>query len=398
MIDVTLFHWVQLVAAIAFSFLIVYKSIPVLIELAYHKDLYDKPDGERKVHTQFISNFGGVAIFIAFTSGFLFSGFAQGLTGLPYFTGALLGLFFCGLKDDLIGLAPKTKLFVELIVAVAVMSGMGLMIDQFGGVFGINSIPMWLAIPVTLFTMIVVINAYNLIDGIDGLAGGVAAIASATFSIGFFYAGDLVFGIMSLTLMITSIGYLFHNFHPANIFMGDTGSLVVGFLLSVFAIRFISLNELPAFHEIFGNASVVIPIAALSIPLYDTLRVFARRIARGQSPFTADSDHIHHTLLRMGLGQRRTVLYLYAATIVITSIAYLSSSLNVNLSLIIVVFSMVLFLPTMGLKRKFALFFGVNLEYLLSPKKEVDMYHHLEVENKNRGKSTERSARETFTE
>ncbi|MBO6523643.1 MAG: undecaprenyl/decaprenyl-phosphate alpha-N-acetylglucosaminyl 1-phosphate transferase [Balneolaceae bacterium] len=397
MIEVALFKWVQFFLACTISFYVVKKAIPILIELAYHKDLYDKPDGTRKVHTKFISNLGGIAIFMAFMAGFMFSGKAHLMIGLPYFFGSSLALFFCGLKDDLIGLAPKTKLIIEFIAAISAIYGMHVSISQFGGLFGITDIPIWISSPITLFTMIVVINAYNLIDGIDGLAAGVATIASITFSIGFFYVGDTVFAYMALVLAVTCVGYLLHNFHPASIFMGDTGSLVIGFILSVLAIKFISLNQFSEFYQNFGNSSVIVPIAVLSIPLYDTLRVFTRRIARGESPFKADSDHIHHTLLKMGWGQKRTVIYLYCVTVVITLIAILTALSNVNFGLFSVIFSMVLMLPTMGIKRKLASIIGIDLERILLPNKNVDLYHHLEIENKKHGKSVE-TPQESLTE
>lgn len=374
--------WVQVIVATLFSFYVINKTIPILIKLAYRLNIYDKPDGERKVHTSYISNLGGIAIFIAFIFGFLFSGVSVELEGLPYFTGALLALFFCGLKDDLVGLSPKTKLLIEVASGIAVIFGMGLTINSFGGVFGISQVPYFLSALITLFTIIVVVNSFNLIDGIDGLAGGVSAISSGIFCVGFFIADDYLFGIMSFILSIVSIGYLRHNRHPAKIFMGDTGSLVIGFVLSIIAIRFIGLSTVSGeFQNTLGTSSVIIPIAALSIPLYDTLRVFARRIARGQSPFSADSDHVHHTLLKMGLGQKRTVYYLYGATIAITLVSIVGSMINPNINLLLVVTSMTLLLPTVGIKRRLALSVGINVNRLLSPNKPVDTYNHLEVKN-----------------
>lgn len=334
MIDVSILGWVKMIIAAAAGFFVVYRSIPLLIKVAFVKNLYDKPDGERKVHTDYITNLGGIALYLAIMTAFLFSGVANQMQGLSYFAGATFILFFTGLKDDLIGLSPKIKLIVELVACSALVWGMGLSITHFGGVLGLEQVPFWVGIPITFFTVIVVVNAYNLIDGIDGLAGGVAAIAGATLSFGFFMAGDIVFGVLGMLMAVVAIGYLFHNFHPANIFMGDTGSLVFGFILAVMAVRFISLAGAHSFDAFFGNSSVIIPIAALSIPLYDTISVFGRRMMRGQSPFTAVADHVHHTLLRVGWGQKHTVLYLYSVTIFIVVLSYLSSGLNVNFNLV----------------------------------------------------------------
>lgn len=327
MTDVSMLGWVKIIIAAGAGFFIVHRSIPLLIKVAFVKNLYDKPYGERKVHTDYITNLGGITLYLAIMTAFLFSGVANQIQGLSYFAGATLILFFTGLKDDLIGLSPKIKLIVELVACSALVWGMGLSITHFGGVLGLEQVPLWVGIPITFFTVIVVLNAYNLIDGIDGLAG-------VTLSFGFFMAGDMVFGVLGMLMSVVAVGYLFHNFHPANIFMGDTGSLVFGFILAVMAVRFISLAGAHSFDAFFGNSSVIIPIAALSIPLYDTIRVFGRRMMRGQSPFTADVDHVHHTLLRMGWGQKRTVLYLYSVTTFIVVLSYLFSGLNVNLNLV----------------------------------------------------------------
>jgi len=377
----------QLIGAAISAFLIVYATVPVLIKVAYLKELYDKPDGERKLHTDYIPTLGGIAIFIAFLLSFSFSGFADAINGLAYFIGAITALFFCGLKDDLVGLSPNKKLLVECISIAAIMFGGGALITSFGGVFGVNEIPIWLSVPISLFTAIVVINAYNLIDGIDGLAGGVGAIAAICFSVVFFVSGNVPLAVMSILLAVTLVGYLFHNFHPANIFMGDTGSLIIGFALSFLAIHTLSLNTVEGFNTYFSGSAAPLVISFLALPLYDTLRVFMRRIKKGESPFSADSDHIHHALLKMGCGQKRTVLYLYASAMVIVGVGFLTTSLNVNISLGLVILSCLLVFPTGGWKRKIASALGLDITKLIRPKKKVDLYTHLEVTNKKKKSS-----------
>ncbi len=369
--------WLQGVLAAIAGFIIVYKSIPVLIKVAYHKDLYDKPDGDRKVHTRYIPTLGGVGIFIALILSFLFSGFAGSLSWTPYLIGALTGLFFCGLKDDLIGLSPKKKLLIEIAMVGIILLGSGATINHFGGVLGIYEIPLWLAIGVSMFTMIVVINAYNLIDGIDGLAGGIGAIASAAFGVGFWVAGEIELAYLAILTSVVLIGYLFHNFHPASIFMGDTGSLVIGFLLSVFVVQFVPLSQTIEFKNVFGGASPILPVAFLAVPLYDTIRAFIRRIRRGKSPFDADSDHIHHALLKMGWGQRRTVAYLYLAVITIIATAYVTTFLSVNLSLVIILLMTVCLFPTNGFKRRLLSKLGWDIESSFRSDEYETLYEHL---------------------
>lgn len=379
---------IQAFFSMAGAFLITYFIIPVLIKVAYAKDLYDKPDEDRKLHTRYIPSLGGVAIFIAVVTGFLFSGYSHLIPGMPYLLGSLIGLFFCGLKDDIIGLSPWKKLAIEVSLCTVLLFGSGFIIKDLSGVFGIGEIPMILGFPLSLFTMIVVINAYNLIDGVDGLAGGIGTISSLSFSYVFFVSEQYGFAVLSLILSVVLISYLFHNFHPASIFMGDTGSLVIGFLLAVLALNLVPLSNNSGFANNFGNSSPILPVAFLALPLYDTIRSFLRRIRKGESPFNADSDHIHHVLIKMGWGQTRTVLYLYFAALAITIIGFTTSKLDVNVSLSIIVSSTVLFFPTNGFKRKIALKIGINLESLFKAKERV-LIEELEKAQKKAAKESE---------
>ncbi|MTI88121.1 MAG: undecaprenyl/decaprenyl-phosphate alpha-N-acetylglucosaminyl 1-phosphate transferase [Balneolaceae bacterium] len=359
------------------GFLLIYISIPILIKVAYLKDLYDKPDNERKVHRNYIPTLGGVGIFIAFFLAFSLSGYAEQFTAYPYLAGGLMALFFCGLKDDLIGLSPAKKLSVEILAILLLIYGSGTVIDNLYGVFGVYEIPYAAGVLLTVFTMIVVINAYNLIDGIDGLAAGIGGIASVFFGVGFWVGNEMALAVMCLLLTVVLCAYLLHNFHPANIFMGDTGSLVIGFLLAVMTVFFVQLNEAPGFVAYFGEASPILPVAFLALPLYDTLRVFVRRMLRGASPFTPDSDHIHHVLMKLGWGQRKAVVYLYMASILIICIGIVSSQLGVNIALTAIIASTLVFFPTFGFKRKLFKAIGLDLSALFHSEEEMELYAHL---------------------
>ncbi len=337
-------------------------SVPILRKVAYLSDLYDKPDNERKLHDRYVPTLGGVGIFLAFFVGFSISGFAEQIQGYPYLAAALITLLFTGLKDDIVDLSPKTKLLVELAVAALLIFGCDFYISNFYGVFGIESIPYWASVLITTFTMIVVVNAYNLIDGIDGLAGGVGAIAAAFFGIGFYVSGEYAFAVLALTLFVSLVSYLKFNFHPAKIFMGDTGSLVIGFLLATLAINFIGLNESSEYVSRFGYSSSILPIAILALPLYDTITVFYKRIRKGKSPFSPGQDHVHHAMINAGLGHKSTSILLYFCSVFIILIAISLRDVEVNISLSIIVATMFLFLPTNGLKRKFIKKMGIDLD------------------------------------
>jgi UDP-N-acetylmuramyl pentapeptide phosphotransferase/UDP-N-acetylglucosamine-1-phosphate transferase len=349
----------QTVLALAVTVGIVYKLIPLLVKVAYFKDLYDKPDGERKLHDRYITYLGGVAIFIGLFIGFSLSGYAAEVQGFEYLTVAMIALFFTGLKDDLMGLSPVKKLSIELFAAVLLIFGCGSMIFNFHGMLGIEAIPFYVSIPLTIFTVIVVMNSFNLIDGIDGLAGGIGMIASLFMAAGFYSAGQIPLMLLALFTAAALFGFLIHNFHPARIFMGDTGSLVVGLTLAFLTINYLNLSGDSGYSEIYNNASVILPVAFLAIPLYDTLTVFLKRIARGDGPFTPGKDHVHHQLLDMGFTQKQTTVFLYLVTILIGLLAISLSGLNNNLILGVILLFMVSFLPTNGFKRNFLKKMGI---------------------------------------
>ena len=346
-----------MVLAYAISFF----SIPVIIRAAKRRNLFDHPDYSRKIHSESIPTLGGVAIFLAFLLSFAVSPWSDSFTGFSFLVAALLILFFVGLKDDLVSLSPGVKLGAQLSAIGLVMYGSDMMITDYHGVLGLAGIPYWIAMPVTFFTIIVVINAINLIDGIDGLAGGIGTIASLLFGVGFLYAGQWPMGIFSLCLAGALLGFLWYNFSPASIFMGDTGSMLLGFLLSIQAIAFLKLGSAPVFVELFGNAGPVLTVSILAFPLFDTLRVVVKRYRRGDSIFTAGQDHIHHEFLRMGFSHKSTAVLLYLMSIFIVSFTVILSQvgMNVNLLLGAVIGMCLVIYPTNGFKRKlFSKVFG----------------------------------------
>lgn len=345
------FSLLQAVLTGAITFGIVYYLVPVLIRFAYKRDIYDKPDDERKIHTRYISSLGGVAIFIGIFVGFSVSGFADAIPGFGYLAAALLMLFFTGMKDDIVGLSAGKKLTIESLSAALIMAGCGALIVSFNGVLGIYSLWMAVSVPLTLFTIVVIMNAFNLIDGIDGLAGGIGAIASLFFAAGFFAAGVPAMGVLAVFTAIALIAFLLHNFNPARIFMGDTGSLVVGFLLAFFAVQYVQLHELAAFTSVFANGAAVLPVAFLAVPLFDTLMVFCKRKWNGNNPFKPSNDHVHHQMLDIGFSQKQVALYLYTVTIFISFTAIALAQFNNNLTLAVILFSAFATLPTNGAKR-----------------------------------------------
>jgi UDP-N-acetylmuramyl pentapeptide phosphotransferase/UDP-N-acetylglucosamine-1-phosphate transferase len=302
------------------SFFIVLFGIPSIITIAKLKGLYDS-HSDRKLHTSKIPRLGGLAIFASFALSVCLWG-GPDMPRLQYLSAGLIILFFSGLKDDIIMLSPVNKLIMQIFSAGLVCGIEGLRITNFQGILGIYDLPVWVSIFISMFTLIVITNAFNLIDGVDGLAGGLGLIISLTYSIWFYLIGEYAWASISFALSGSLFGFLFYNFAPAKIFMGDAGSLTIGFLISVFTIKFIEFGNIPHTTDLSINTAPILAIAILIVPLYDTLRVFIIRILNKQSPFKADRNHIHHWLIKIGLSHAHVSFTLYATNLLFITVAF----------------------------------------------------------------------------
>ncbi len=296
--------------------------MPSIITVAKLLGLYDKPN-KRKLHTHKIPRLGGIGIFVSVMLCIWFFIPEQALPNARFLYSAMLMLFFSGLKDDIVIMSPVNKLLIQIFAAGLVTIGQGVTIDHFYGIFGITEIPFIVSIFLSIFTIIVITNSINLIDGVDGLAGGLGFIISLTFALWFNYMGQEGYTLIAFALASTLLGFLMFNFNPAKIFMGDAGSLTVGFLISIFAIKFISINSPISTLSNKVVSAPAIAIAILMVPLYDTLRVFIIRIMNRKSPFAADRNHLHHTLLKVGLNHKMVCFVLYAISILFSVSAIL---------------------------------------------------------------------------
>jgi UDP-GlcNAc:undecaprenyl-phosphate GlcNAc-1-phosphate transferase len=342
-----------LVLALVFvtAFLVVLYSTPPLIKVAILKRLFDEP-GERKIHTRVVPTIGGIIIFAAtlfsyslwfeldFTkirNMFELGQVYQYIREFKLTVATLLMLFFVGIKDDIIGTAPIKKLIAQVLAALILVLVGNIRITGLHGVFEVYEIPYWASVFLSLFTFIVVINAFNLIDGVDGLAAGVGFITTMSFGIWFIIAGDIILASLAFALGGSLLGFLVFNFSPAKIFMGDSGSLTIGLVACVLAIKLIEY-PVDKLHEIQTYLSKpVYVIATLIYPLADTLRVFTLRASTGVSPFSADRNHLHHRVLDCGLGHRATVIIIYIFNIMVIGISILCYKLNPSLALVVVV-------------------------------------------------------------
>lgn len=302
------------------SFIISFLAIPVILQIADLKKLYDVPD-ERKVHTHAVASLGGVAIFGGFLLASLLS--IQGALNpeFQYFFAAALVIFFLGLKDDLIVLSASKKFVGQMIAASILIHLGGIRLDSMHGLFGFEQLPEGFGLALSYLTIIVIINSFNLIDGIDGLAASLGVLTMLIFGTYFFAINYQAYALLSYALAGSLVAFLIFNHPPAKIFMGDSGSLMIGLVNAILVIKFINVATDPAVL-IPINSAVAIGFSILIIPLLDTLRVFATRIFYGKSPFTPDRNHIHHLMLGRGLSHAAITLLCVSINIAFVVLAY----------------------------------------------------------------------------
>ncbi|TDL73774.1 undecaprenyl/decaprenyl-phosphate alpha-N-acetylglucosaminyl 1-phosphate transferase [Rhodococcus qingshengii] len=273
---------------------------PLVKKLAYKIRATDRPN-KRKVHQTLMPRLGGLAIYIAFLAGVIL---LQPIN--PYSTSIIIGsgiIVISGILDDIYELSAKLKLMAQIAAAAIIVLYGGLQITfinlPFGGLFEFG----YLSIPFTVLWIIGITNAINLIDGLDGLAAGVSSIALVAISGMAFIMGNLYVVTIGSILLVSTIGFLYHNFYPAKIFMGDTGALFLGFMISVLSLL--------GFKNI-TFVSFIVPIIILGVPISDTIFAILRRIINKQPLSAPDKSHLHHCLLRLGYSHRETVLIIYA--------------------------------------------------------------------------------------
>jgi len=307
------------------SFLLSFYAIPKIIKLAKAKKLYDVPN-ERKIHTSPIPSLGGIGIFIGFFTSFLF--FANTSSTIPILeiALALMLTFLFGVKDDVGGITPLKKFVGQIFVASILVFKGHLVITNMHGFLGITTISGIFSQVFTIFTIAVVMNAYNLIDGIDGLAATVSMISATAFGIYFFANSNFNLALLSFTFLGGVVAFFVFNRNPAKIFMGDTGSMLCGLVNAILCIQFIeSAQTATVFNT---NAGAALAFGIVIMPLLDTLRVFAIRIANGRSPFFPDRTHLHHILLDRGFSHNQICLTIGSSAITFIVFTYFAQSLG----------------------------------------------------------------------
>ncbi|MFN8437681.1 MAG: MraY family glycosyltransferase [Cytophagales bacterium] len=310
------------------AFLISLFAIPSIRSMALKKRLLDEPNG-RSMHEISTPRLGGMAIFAGLLSALtLFGTVTPSIQCM--LSGAIL-IFFIGLKDDILPVSPVKKFFIQVLATSILLFIGNIRITSFQGFLGIGVINEGISYFFSAIVIIGITNSINLIDGLDGLAGSVIVLISSCFGISFFISQNSPLLGLSICLIGGTIGFLRYNFEKANIFMGDSGSLVLGFIIAFLSINFLEM-------QIF-NANIALIIAFLYIPILDTSRVFGLRILSGTSPFVPDKNHLHHVLSNKGLNSIATkaVLILFNLSIVLFVASYqdLGNTLLVSIEIIL---------------------------------------------------------------
>jgi UDP-GlcNAc:undecaprenyl-phosphate GlcNAc-1-phosphate transferase len=325
------------ILAFVTAFVVSMIVMPPLIRVIYRFKLFDVPD-LRKEHITPIPTMGGIASVLGMAAGCIFWFQFSGDAFVVSFFLSVAVLFAIGMMDDLKNLSARYKFAIQIAAALLIAFS-GVRLTSFNGLFGIYELPISAQYTFTVLAITGITNAFNLIDGIDGLAGGLGFMSLITLGIFLTLSGDANNAVTAFALSGGLLGFLYYNFNPAKIFMGDTGSLVLGFVTSVLCIRLIQLN-VETNSPVLPHAPVFV-LSVVAIPVFDTLRVFALRIWGGRSPFSPDKNHIHHLLTNNGWSHSFAAKLLCGVHAVILVVGYLLKQVS-QLTGLIILLSMML--------------------------------------------------------
>ena len=326
------------------AFTLTYFAIPSIINIAITKNLCDEP-GERRSHTTSTPSLGGIAIFAGVIFSIILWTPFYAFGDLQYILCAFIILFLIGAKDDIAPVAPEKKLIGQILAAAILVFKSNVKLTSLYGIFGITDLPEIASVLLSIFTIMVIINAFNLIDGINGLSGSIGTLIAITLGTWFLLMGRIELAIVAYALAGAVIAFLKYNFTPAQIFMGDTGSLLIGLTCSILAIEFIELHrEMPSSPYAF-EAVPAVAVGILILPLFDTLRVFTMRALKGKSPLHPDRTHIHHLLLDFGFTHMQATGILVAVNVFFIILVILFQGLG-SLNLLMVILGLAILLSS----------------------------------------------------
>jgi|SRR4051794_34669949 len=344
---------VLVAAGMFIAYVITFFLMPFIIRIARINKLFDLPD-ERKTHTYPVSSLGGVGIVSGLAiSLLLVSDFKLEDAEFQYYLASFFIIFIIGVIDDIFVLRAWKKLLGQLLVASLVTVKAHLLITNLQGFAGITEINTAISYLLTFFTILLVINSFNLIDGVDGLAASLGLISSLAFGLFFYVNGNVPFAILGFVMSGSLLAFLMFNFPPAKIFMGDSGSMLIGLVNVILLIKFIQTAKDAPNYPV--TCPIAVGFAILLIPMLDVLRVFIIRLTKGVSPFAPDRNHLHHLLLNHGLSHTKVTTTLLISEVCIIPFSFYFQSLDVNVLsaiLILVFFAAVFVIKYFGVSGK----------------------------------------------
>ncbi len=338
------------VVALASVFWIYFK----ILKISFRKNLVDCPDA-RKLQRRPVPVVGGLAVFFGVLAGLLVSAafhkiVSPGETSVSLFSvlAAMSLMLYVGAMDDMMGLTPKSRFSIEIATILCLIYSSGMCIDTFQGMWGIGTFSWWFAVPLTVFAGVGIINAINMIDGVNGLSSGLCINCCVLFGVAFVKAGDIPNAILAFTMVGALIPFFIHNVFglKSRMFIGDAGTMVIGMLMIWFLLCILSSESRVAYYETADGVNLIaLSLAILSVPVFDTLRVMTMRMVHKKSPFSPDKTHLHHMFINVGISHFITAASEILIGITITAVWAVSVVLKVSLDwqLYIVIASSVFF-------------------------------------------------------
>lgn len=331
---------------------------PRLVKIALLKNIVDNPDA-RKLQRTPVPVLGGVAIFFGIVIAIGCVSSVVDCSGLPVVIMAMMAMLYIGTMDDILNLSPALRFLIEILVVLLLIYVGGYCIDDFHGLWGIGQIPRWIAVPLTVIASVGIINAINLIDGVNGLSSGFCILACMMFGTLFYLSGHVKMTLLAVVSIGALIPFFFHNVFgkTSRMFIGDGGTLVMGTVMSVFVIEVLRTDSLCAVYVDTTVGLLPFTLAVLCIPIFDTLRVMSTRMLKGTSPFHPDKTHLHHMFIRLGASHITTTFAILTLNMSVVLcwwlLAEAGASINVQLYAVI----------SMSLLATFGLYFFLQWHF-----------------------------------
>ena len=311
---------------------------PRLVRIAAMKMIVDNPDA-RKLQKEPIPILGGVAVMFGAVLGISCTAvFPETVFNdtIVLIIAVMMVMLYTGTMDDILELTPRLRFLIEIMSVCALIFVGGFRLDDLHGLWGVSVLPDWVAVPLTVFACVGIINAMNLIDGVDGLSSGFCITACAIFSAVFFKAGDMMMFILSMALIGALIPFFMHNVfgERSKMFIGDGGTLVMGAVMSIFVVRVLGVGSPVAQfwdQSHAGMSAVAFTLAVLCVPVFDTLRVMVTRMLQGRSPFHPDKTHLHHMFIDLGFSHVGTTFSIILLNLTVVAVWWASVSMGCSL-------------------------------------------------------------------